>query len=202
MNWHSWICLMQAWGFGVNRTTFDQLDSAHRSRGRHYHTDKHISACLRHLDSVRDQVKDWKMLALAFWFHDAIYKPFSSTNELDSANWAVRFLKQNNATQDQFERIDALIMATCHNGQASDRDMQILIDIDLSILGMRPEIYAKYEKNIRKEYRRVPGFIFRKKRKEILNMFLNQKQIYGSEYFKDLLEEQARVNLRAAIEAL
>ncbi len=202
MTLDSWQSLMQAFGYGENRTTFDALLGAHTARGRHYHSDEHISACLRHLETVRDKVIDWKMLAMAFWFHDAVYKPFSSNNERDSADWAMQFLKENAATQKQIDRIDALIMATCHNAKAVDPDMQILIDIDLSILGARADIYDQYEKNIRREYRRVPVFLFRKKRKNLLRMFLDQPRIYGSNHFHDLLEEQARVNLKRAIEAL
>ena len=193
---------MRAWSFKDNRSTFDALIKAHQSKGRYYHSDKHISACLRHLETVNDLVQDWKMLALAFWFHDVIYKPFSSTNERDSADWCMTFLSENGAKNDDIDRVEALIMATCHNAKATDTDMQILIDIDLSILGARPDVYDEYERNIRKEYRRVPKFIFRKKRKVILEGFLEKPQLYGSEYFHDLLEEQARINLTIAIERL
>jgi len=202
MNQENWQTLMTAFGFEPNEQTYAELLAVHQSKERFYHSDIHISACLQHLETVREYVSDWKMLALAFWFHDAIYKPFSSTNERDSADWAMKFLRQNGASETQINRIEGLIMATCHNGKATDDDMQILIDIDLSILGARADVYDIYEKNIRKEYRKVPKFIFRKKRKEILKVFLAQPHIYGSEHFYDLLEEQARVNLSKAIEAL
>lgn len=202
MNIEQWHILMNAFEFGDNPEVFEALMTAHHSKGRYYHSDKHITACLRHLENVRDQVSDWKMLALAFWFHDAVYKPLSSTNERDSADWAMQFLDNNSAQKNQIERIEALIMATCHNAEASDADMEILIDIDLSILGAKAEIYDEYEINIRKEYRWVPPWIFRKKRKEILKTFFEKPRLYGSKYFHDLLEEQAKVNLKRAIELL
>ncbi len=198
MNFENWTKIMQAYGFASGRNVCEELIAAHQSKGRHYHTDEHISACLRHLEKVRHDVTDWKSLALAFWFHDAVYKPFSSTNERDSADWAIRFLKANQASADQITRIDELIMATCHNGEASDHDMQILIDIDLSILGARPEVYNVYEVNIRKEYKRVPGFIFKSNRKKILHSFLAKPRIYGTDYFFEKLETTARENLRRA----
>jgi len=202
MNFENWQSLVQDFGFKENKETFSELMAAHNGKDRHYHSAEHIAACLRHLKNVRDQVTDWKMLALAFWFHDAIYKPFSSSNERDSADWAMTFLKDNHAEPAQIDRIEVLIMATCHNAEASDPDMQILIDIDLSILGAKPKVYAEYENNIRREYRRVPRFIFRKKRKELLNTFLDRPRIYGSEHFYDLLEAQARTNLQHAMDAL
>ena len=202
MTWENWLALMSAWSFAENDATYQKLIALHQDKSRYYHSDKHIRACLSHLYDMKDQVKDWKMLALSFWFHDAVYRPFSSTNERDSADWAMQFLRDNGAEPEQISRIEDFIMATCHNAEASDSDMQFLIDIDLSILGAAPHIYDQYEKNIRKEYRLVPGFIFRKKRKALLQSFLEKPRIYGSEYFYDLLEEQARENLSRAIKAL
>lgn len=202
MSLSNWQALMNEFGFAPNNDVFDKLEKAHTASARHYHSDVHIAACLGHLYDVNDQVNDWKSLALAFWFHDAVYRPFKSDNERKSADWAVQFLKDNGADPALTNRVEALIMATCHNVQAADNDTQILIDIDLSILGTASHIYDVYESNIRKEYKRVPGFLYRKKRKALLQSFLDKPKIYGSAHFNDLLEEQARENLVKAIEQL
>lgn len=199
MSYQNWQSLMLAFGFSENISTYDELMAAYSERQRHYHTYAHISACLRHLDTVRSEVDDWKTIAMAIWFHDAIYKPFSGTNERDSADWAIKFLRNNNSTTKDIQKIEAYIMATCHNAECLDIDTQTLVDIDLSVLGAAPEIYDAYEQNIRKEYRRVPMFIYRKKRKELLLMFLGRPKIFGTEYFNDLWESQARENIARAI---
>ena len=77
-----------------------------------------------------------------------------------------------------------------------------MLDIDLSILGESPEIYLQFEKAVRKEYRHVPYFLFRKRRKEILSEFLNRHALYHLDYFVDKFDAQARVNLANAMAAL
>ena len=74
-----------------------------------------------------------------------------------------------------------------------------MLDIDLSILGANEHIYAQFEKDVRKEYKRVPSFIFKKKRKAVLQSFLNRSKLYQTEYFSVRLEAQAKTNLAWAI---
>jgi len=45
----------------------------------------------------------------------------------------------------------------------------------------------------------VPGFLYRMKRKDVLQGFLNREHIYSTWHFRDQLEAQARVNLKQAI---
>jgi len=77
-----------------------------------------------------------------------------------------------------------------------------MLDIDLSILGTPTEVYDEFEVNVRKEYKRVPRFIFRKKRKEILQNFLANAPVFKTEYFRKRFEAQAAENLKRAISAL
>ena len=77
-----------------------------------------------------------------------------------------------------------------------------MLDIDLSILGAQKQIYDQFEKNVRKEYKRIPSFTFRKKRKEILKSFMERPRLYHTAYFFDLLETQAKSNLTLAIASL
>jgi len=194
---------MTAFSLGENKETFDALIKAYGEKHRAYHTWDHISACLKHLDAVRDHADHPHEIELALWFHDAIYKPFSSTNEKDSAIWAQEFFEMNGFDNDEVvARVFDLIMVTEHTGEAITHDAKLMIDIDLSILGTSPEVYAQFEKDVRFEYKRVPGFLFKKKRRAILQEFLDRDPIYHNEYFRDTLETQARVNLMKVIEIL
>lgn len=197
-----WQHLMLVLGIGENMDTFQQLIAAYSEPHRHYHTGGHIDACLTHLDQVRQLANYCAEIEIALWFHDVIYKPRSTTNELDSANWCRNFLAVNHVDQRVIERVHKLIMATCHNAAPASADEQLLLDIDLAILGAPEEIYWQFENNVRKEYKWVPGFIFRAKRKEILDGFLQRERIYNSDYFFKTLEQQARINLQAAIARL
>lgn len=136
------------------------------------------------------------------WFHDVIYAPFSSSNERDSADLAETFLHENNASSGVIRNVRELIIATEHSSKASSSDQALLLDIDLSVLGTPTDVYKQFERDVRFEYKRVPYFLYRSKRKEVLEGFLNGKTVYRNGFFIDKLEEQARHNLLAAIDAL
>ena len=194
-----WENLCENLGLEADHKTYTALINAHAEKHRAYHTLDHIAACLKHLDNVRDQLTHADEVEMALWFHDAIYKPFSSTNEDDSADMARNFLTENNVSADVTARIYDLIILTKDHGRPTSIDGQFMLDIDLSILGTASHIYAQFEADVRQEYKRVPRFIFRKKRKEILQGFLSRPKIYQTDYFYERLEAQARTNLSWAI---
>jgi len=202
MCYQRWQKLMQQLGIPANTDTFQQLAAAYNEPHRYYHATEHISACLQYLDHYWQLAKYPAEIAVALWFHDAIYKPRSTTNELDSATWCCDFLAANQVDSLVIARVRKLIMATCHNAAPLSHDEQLLVDIDLAILGAPEDIYWQFEENVRKEYKWVPGFIFRSKRKEILKGFLQRERLYNSDYFFQKLEQQARINLQAAISRL
>ena len=181
---------------------YNALIAAHAEAHRAYHTLDHIAACLRHLDDVKDLANRPQEIEMALWFHDAVYEPFSTTNEEDSAAWAAAWLRGHGAEAAVIDRVRDYIIATKSHDAPATQDGQLMLDIDLSILASPSEIFNIYETNIRREYRRVPKFIFRKKRKSILNEFLTRKQIYAHPYFHARWDGRARENLRRAISAL
>lgn len=189
-------------GLGANLDTFNALLACYNQKHRHYHNTTHIHAVLKHLDQSKDLANDQNAVEIALWFHDAIYKPYSSSNELDSANWASDFLQKNRANGTFTKTVHALIMATLHNATLTDNDERLLIDIDLSILGSPPDIYHQFEQGIRQEYQFVPGFLYRKKRKEILNSFLTRKRIFSHDFYYERFEVLARTNIANAISTL
>lgn len=197
-----WLDLMLRLGFSSNIETYLKLESHYSQETRYYHDINHINATLKSLEQVKQLANDYNALELALWFHDAIYKISSSSNELDSANWAAEFLKLNNAEEDVIEKVHRLIMATLHNSVSTDSDERLIVDIDLSILGANSELYDNFELWIRKEYQLVPSFTYKKKRTEILEGFLNRDRIFSHQYFFDKFEINARANLKNAIENL
>jgi len=202
MNLERWLQLMAAWNFAPNRETFDSLVAAYSERGRYYHTAEHVSACLRHLDACAHALEFPREVEIALWFHDAVYKPFSGDNEKASADWAASFLTAQEATEEQVARVHDLIMVTEHNAPVRTRDEAVLVDIDLSILGADARTYEVFESAIRKEYRRVPPMIYRRKRAEILRGFMRRPKIFTSTCFPEDIERQARTNLARAISRL
>lgn len=207
MDLSRWCALMDSLSFEKNISTYEKLLQAYSESHRHYHNVEHIKACLIHFDQSNFSqpnllAKNYSEIELALWFHDAVYSTFSSSNEKDSAEWAKEFLIANNASSLLLNNVDRLIMATLHDFSPSATDEMLLVDIDLSILGSDAKTYQTFEENIRREYRFVPSVLYRKKRKEILNNFLERKRIYSTDFFYKKLEKQAKQNLKNAISSL
>ena len=202
MNRDRWHQLMERWSAPRHDDVYAQLESAYAEPHRHYHTGQHITDCLEQLDIAGNLATAPEEVELALWFHDAIYRPTSSKNELMSAEWAQRFLRSAGADETKSQRVFDHIMATQHGAGTLSGDTAVVVDIDLSILGRETSEYDIYEHAIRKEYKWVPGPIYRKKRAEILESFLERPTIYETGHFHEKYEVSARENLRRAIEAL
>lgn len=193
---------MSAMGLAANQATFERLQHSYGESHRHYHNLQHIQATLLHLDGVWELAEQPWLIALALWFHDAIYRPFSSSNEADSAQWAVDFMRDNDMDETASKTVHGLIMITQHDAGAVGMDQQLMVDIDLSILGSPPDIYQEYEAHIRQEYKWVPWLIYKKRRKQLLASFLAKEQLYHHPHFQQLWTDQARSNLRSAMAQL
>ncbi len=83
---------------------------------RRYHTLQHLRECLALFDEVRGLADRPGEVALAIWFHDAVYDTVRHDNEAASADRAARVLAGQGAAEDVVGRVRALILATCHSG--------------------------------------------------------------------------------------
>jgi predicted metal-dependent HD superfamily phosphohydrolase len=188
----------------------DELQAAWSEPHRHYHDQRHLRECLALWTRWRHLCQRPGEVAIALWFHDAIYDPHSKHNELNSAAWAARCLVRAGADTDTAQRVHDLVMATQHGftqdtdpaALRSSLDAQLLIDIDLSILGSPPERFERYDQDVRKEYAWVPGLRYQQARAQVLQSFLDRPQIFHAEPAVALLEAQARINLTAALSRL
>jgi predicted metal-dependent HD superfamily phosphohydrolase len=191
---HRWLELWQRLGARPPAGLYEELIARYREPHRKYHTEQHLDECFAHFDSAPEHPA---AVELALWFHDAIYDARRQDNEQQSADWARRI-----GPPEAADRVHALIMATRHDAVPSGRDAELLVDIDLSILGAAPERFDEYERQIRQEYSWVPAFVFRRKRGEILEGFLARPAIFNTERFFQKLETAARANLRRSLEQL
>ncbi|GAA6142494.1 N-methyl-D-aspartate receptor NMDAR2C subunit [Hydrogenophaga sp. 5NK40-0174] len=177
----------------------EQVLAAYGEPQRGYHTLQHLQECLTHLGDARNLAKHPGEVEIALWFHDAVYNPRGSGNEKASAEWAARVLNDAGASATTQQSVHDLIMATCHDALPTDADQQLLVDIDLSILGAAPERFAQYERQVRFEYQWVPGPIYGLKRQQVLRGFLKRERIYATDIFHSRWEAQARINLGLAV---
>ncbi|MEM8710731.1 MAG: N-methyl-D-aspartate receptor NMDAR2C subunit, partial [Planctomycetota bacterium] len=176
--------------------------AAYAEPHRAYHNAEHILECLQVFDSVREEAEIPDELEFALWLHDAIYRSRGGDSEAQSADWAVRILEAGGADAACVERVRELIMVTLHTEAATDGDAALMVDVDLSILGRSEERFDRYEDDVRREYRWVPGPLFRSKRREMLKAFLARPILFQTPQLRERLEDQARRNLQRSIERL
>ena len=176
-----------------------QLLQRYAEPHRKYHSTEHLQACLKHFKRLRAQAEHPDEVLVALWFHDAVYVLGSSDNELHSAQWARSALLDAGASADCAQRVYDLVMVTRHDVAPDTRDQQVLLDIDLSILGQSASVFDAYERQIAEEFAAVPLLQRRSRRRQILQRFLDRPRIYYTEQFHKLLETQARTNLQRSI---
>ncbi len=179
-----------------------KLISAYEEPQRKYHTVQHLSECIDLLTRNMDLANAPAEVEAAIWFHDAIYDVRANNNEERSEAWAKKELLAAGVHPDKVERIKAHISATRHVTEPQGADQQLLVDIDLSILGAPRHRFDEYEAQVRSEYDWVPEFLYRKKRKKVLTEFLARSSIYSTGRLHDQLERQARANLAYSIQKL
>lgn len=198
----SWL---RAWmGIGARTdgvAVRDGLVARYSEPHRKYHTLQHLRECLALFESVQDWAVHPAEVESALWFHDAIYDLGRPDNEERSAEWAGAAAREGGVAREVAERIHALVLVTKHTGVPAGADEQLLVDIDLAILGANRDRFAEYERQIREEYAQVPDGQFRQRRRAILGSFLERPRIYSTPHFHDRLEAAARANLRAALDA-
>lgn len=199
-----WAKLCRTLSIEPDEGEYTQLATAYSESHRAYHTQQHLAECLDKLDwaTAHGLPQSTALAEVALWYHDAVYQPRAKDNELKSAEWANRFLSQLGVDPDLCRCVHSLIMATCHGEMPTGALHQLVVDIDLSVLGSEEERFEEYESQVRQEYRWVPWFLYKKKRQEILDHFLDLPRLYQTELFYTEYEQRARSNLKRSIAEL
>jgi predicted metal-dependent HD superfamily phosphohydrolase len=169
---------------------------------RRYHTLRHLLDSLALLEPMLGTATQPAEVELALWFHDAVYALRGKDNEAQSAAWAARALHAAGVAPERAARVVAMVLATCHDALPASDDERLLVDVDLAILGADPERFDEYEAEVRQEYAWVPGPLFRRGRREILQGFLARDAIYATAAFRARFEAAARGNLARSISRL
>lgn len=181
---------------------FSTLEAAYGEPHRAYHDASHIEDCLARLDEARELCERPAEVEFALWLHDVIHRTRGGDSEGESAEMAADWLTRGGAAADVVGRVRDMILATKHGPEVPAGDAAVMLDIDLSILGRDAEAFDRYDANVRREYRWVPGPLYRRKRREVLEGFLARPRIYVTERFFERYEAQARLNLARSIQEL
>jgi predicted metal-dependent HD superfamily phosphohydrolase len=197
-----WAAHFVALGLSPPDDVYAELCARYGEPHRAYHTLEHLRECLAWLAEVRELAVHPDEIALALWFHDAIYDPRAHDNEERSAAWAERVLRSAGASTEVAHRVAALVLATKHDVVPEPGDAALLVDVDLSILGAERARFDAYEAQVRREYAWVPEAAYREGRARVLRSFLGRPRIYATAHFHDRLEARARDHLRRSLAAL
>ena len=198
----AWRGPWQALGLSAPDELLAELSARWTEPHRRYHTLQHLEECLALCAQHRALAHHPGEVAVATWFHDAIYDTSRHDNEAASADWAVHALREAGSPDAVVARVEALILATRHSVPARTADERLLVDFDLAILGATPARFDEYEQQIRDEYGFVPEPVFRAKRGEVLRGFLERPAIFETPALAERFERVARENLARAIERL
>ena len=161
---------------------------------RHYHAATHLLAVLEALDLLADGVPP-RTVALAAWFHDAIYDGVPGVDEETSAALAESSLAKLVPAGDVAEVARLVRMTANHSPAEGDDDGALLCDADLSVLGGSPESYARYLAGVRADYAHVPAAAFATGRAAVVRQLLALDPLFHTDRGKELWSAAARENL-------
>lgn len=179
-----------------------RLCKAYAARGRHYHGLEHVAALLKLWREHQQDLKHPEQVALAIWYHDAVYNALRKDNEQRSAQWARQDLQRWGLPTHFIKNVVQMIALTAHHHalpETVSQDLLWFLDFDLSILGAEPEVYTRYVEQVRKEYRWVPEVLYRQGRVKVLKHMLQQDFLYYTPLFRQHKERPARENIRKEI---
>lgn len=188
-------------GLKDDSDTAKSLVAAYTADGRHYHDARHVAKCLAWLERFRHLAERPEEIAMAIWFHDAVYDPQRNDNEELSAEWARNFLESVGADGHVTNRIEGMILAT-KTHEVAEGDGALMMDIDLAILGTDADSFDIFEQDVRREYAWVPADKYRAGRAAVLQEFFERDPMYRIPEFRTELESIAKENLGRRIAEL
>ncbi|MDA7956888.1 MAG: hypothetical protein MPK01_06855 [Gammaproteobacteria bacterium] len=181
------------------RALFAELAARYREPHRHYHTEAHIGECLARMDlaSAESPPQDADAAELAVWFHDVVYEISACDNEAQSAEWFAA--KADGCAPELRERVKRHILDTAHRAPPRDADAKLVVDVDLSGLGMDAEMFWRDGRNIRKESANLSDAEYTRRQGKFLRTLLERERIFSTAFFYERCEAAARRNINAAL---
>lgn len=184
-----------------HKICFDKIVKQYSSRFRKYHSEQHLLNMLHWFQQFEDKIGDKQSFLLAIFYHDFYYNPLSKQNEIKSSHKAMQDLAFLGISGKIQLAVSNLILSTQkHQAVVPSGDINLFLDIDLSILGASEEDYKKYFTDTRKEYFMFPRFLYAKGRTKVLSSFLLRDSIFFTQDAIMKWEKQARINMQQEIE--
>jgi predicted metal-dependent HD superfamily phosphohydrolase len=175
----------------------------HAGRSRFYHGLAHVQEALEAAEAMAAggvAVARPAAVALALFFHDAVYEPARGDNEEASARLFLDFAAAAAPALPPADRDAAAAWirrtAAHHAGPPAAGDLAVVLDADLAVLGAPAARYARYAEGIRREYAHLPEAEFVRARARVLEGLLGQERLFCTPWAAGRLDAPARANLR------
>ena len=200
-----WMSLAKRLGINADESAglLRELVDAYGAIDRHYHGFAHVVFMLEAIDTLSTLFTSPDTARLATFAHDAIYQPQRSDNEARSANWMRKRLASSALSPALLDGAEKMVLATKYHRPTGDPDIDLLVDIDMSILGQPWEVYKSYAAGVMCEY--VPHYGDAGYRKGRVELFLvptmAAPEIFATETYKPLTG-QAKKNMAQELELL
>ena len=171
-----------------------ELQAGYGETGRHYHTDRHIVSLLDR--AVGLDFRDGEIAQLAIFFHDLVYDPLRNDNERRSAEVMTQRLSDH-VSANKLDKATAIIEATASHQPTGDADTDLVLDLDMGILGQPWPIYETYARGVMAEYLPYTGeAAWRQGRVSLfIDPTLARGKIFITDHFKPF-DDRAMENLQ------
>jgi len=182
----------------------DDVVARHRHPQRRYHGVRHVTWVVRHVQELTTEVEveDLAAVFAAAVFHDAVYDPTASDNEVRSAELAARVLRDLGWDDFRAGSVAAMIRATATHESPPDVDTAVLFDADLAVLGAEPNAYQAYVTGVRAEYGHLDADAWRRGRTQVLQRLLAADPLFATAPARRRWAARAGANLTAELAAL
>lgn len=207
----------------ISSKTQKFLLKEYRKKHRHYHDYAHVCHVLDTIIDHKDKFSDLQAAELAANFHDIVYEVGDDydRNERRSCLKFLEMIEEDNPgikydrNDPDFRTVElAMVMIGCTHGHTLDRlrhrelltdvqveDIKMFLDADIKILSENEDRVLRFEDEIRKEFSIYNDEVYNQGRIQVLQGFLNRRQIYLSEIGQPW-EQKARNNLQFLIDRL
>lgn len=185
-----------------------ELAQRMRAPDRFYHRDEHPALLWqRHRSLGRDGAFQaphlHRLIASAIAFHDAVLDTTRTDNEAASAAlWREMAGAAGQASPDEIDWVAGTIEATaCHLApwpaeEVLERARIWVLDLDLTPLGERPEIFLRDSQRLRAEHMHLDAATWNRKRLGFLAQLAGATRLFRTGAIADQFEAPAQANLR------
>jgi predicted metal-dependent HD superfamily phosphohydrolase len=175
----------------------DYLLVQYSESNRHYHSVRHITSMLDGFEALKTKFEQPIAAELAIFFHDLIYDPARNDNEEQSAK-KMRETVGGFVVDSVIDAATFSIEATKKHEATPNADTNLLLDLDMAILGQPWAVYECYAKGVMQEYLPVYGEeAYRRGRPELfLEPMIAHGDIFLTKEFEHLNEPAIRNMLR------